>query len=385
MRYLFGTVYNRLNLLSAIAVLAVIITSCGSTATVKSSQSFNYGPPIGIATGPVTKTVGPNGEPATPASAIIITKSELSALKQKHYTAAMLWHQQSTFVTAVTEGAEHVFAEAGIKVVAITSANFSAATQASQVSTVMALHPNIILTLPVDPVSAATYFMPAVNAGVKIVLLSNVPQGWQAGKQYVGTVTDNLAEAGKDAAELMCKAVHGKGQIGFIYYEANYYVTNERDAAFRTYMHLLCPGAKIVAQEGVSNPADSQAIAAAMITKYPNLNGIYATFTSPVGDDVVAALRAAGKPNVKVVTLDLDPTAALDMARGKYVYGIVSDTPYIIGETMAKEAALAMLGKQVPPFSVVPELKVTRSNLVEAWREALPQNPPSQVLSALGG
>ena len=42
-------------------------------------------------------------------------------------------------------------------------------------------------------VSGAEAFRPAVEAGVQLVFLSNVPEGYVHGTDYVGVVTDDLA------------------------------------------------------------------------------------------------------------------------------------------------------------------------------------------------
>ncbi len=51
---------------------------------------------------------------------------------------------------------------------------------------------------------------------------------------------------------------------------------------------------------------------------------------------------------------------------------------------MAKSAAYGLLGKRAPPFVIVPALTITRSNLVEGYRESLNREPPESVMKALG-
>src|SRR5712671_5566970 len=121
-------------------------------------------------------TVGPGGEAATPSSALILSDAEVAKLKEGKFTAALLWHTSSDFVNAVTAGAKDEFARLGIAVVAQTDAGFDAAKQKSDVETILAKKPSAILALPLDPVTSAEAFKPAVASGVKIVLLSNKPK-----------------------------------------------------------------------------------------------------------------------------------------------------------------------------------------------------------------
>ncbi len=149
------------------------------------------------------ETIGPGGEKATPSSELTLSDAEAAKLKEGKYTAALLWHTSSDFVNAVTAGAKDEFARLGIEVVAQTDAGFDAAKQKSDVETILAKKPNAILALPLDPVTSAEAFKPAVAAGVKIVLLSNKPKDFVQGKDYVAIVTDDLFQMGKHAADAL--------------------------------------------------------------------------------------------------------------------------------------------------------------------------------------
>src|SRR6516165_11641680 len=248
------------------------------------------------------ETVGPGGEKATPSSALTLTDAEVTKLRDGKFTAALLWHTSSDFVNAVTAGATDEFARLGVSVVAQTDAGFDAAKQKSDVETILAKKPSAILALPLDPVTSAEAFKPAVAAGVKIVLLSNKPKDFVQGKGYVAIVTDDLFQMGKHAADALAAAIGNKGKVGYIYHDAQYYVTNQRDNAFKTTIETEHPDIKIFAQQGITDPARAQDIAQAMLLKNPDLDGIYVTWAQP-GEGVLAALRAGGNKHTKIVTL----------------------------------------------------------------------------------
>ena len=180
------------------------------------------------------ETVGPGGEKATPTSELTLTDAEAAKLKEGKFTAALLWHTSSDFVNAVTAGAKDEFARLGMTVVAQTDAGFDAAKQKSDVETILAKKPSAILALPLDPVTSAEAFKPAVASGVKIVLLSNKPKDFVQGKDYVTIVTDDLFQMGKHAADALAASIGKKGKIAWIYHDAQYYVTNQRDNAFKS-------------------------------------------------------------------------------------------------------------------------------------------------------
>ena len=101
------------------------------------------------------------------------------------------------------------------QVVAQTDAGFDAARQKSDVETVLAKKPSIILSLPVDPASAAPVYDPARAAGVKLAFVDNAPAGYVHGKDYVTIVSDDLFQMGNKAAHRhgRCARQEGQGRL----------------------------------------------------------------------------------------------------------------------------------------------------------------------------
>lgn len=329
------------------------------------------------------KEKGPNGEPATPASDVKLTGEEVAKVKAANYTAALLWAGAGEWYDALGAGAKARFAELGIEVVATADAQFDAAKQASDVETAMTLKPSAILTLIVDPVAGAAAFRRAIDAGAKLVLADNGAQGYVAGKDYVGIVTGDHYGMGAACAELMNEALGGKGKIGYIFHDAEFFVTNNRDHAFRAAIEQRYPGLEIVDAKGFTAENATFDAAAAMLSQHPEITGIYVAW-DVAAEGVIEAIRAAGRKDIKVVTLDLGVTNDLDMAKGGALYATVADKPYEMGVTMANLAAYALLRKAAPPISTVGFVKVTKGNLAEAWKVSLNKDLPADIAKALG-
>ncbi len=310
-----------------------------------------------------------------------LTDEEVAKVKEGKHTAALLWHTSSDFVSAVTAGAKDEFKRLGIEVVAETDAGFDAAKQLSDVETVMAKSPSAILALPLDPVGSAKAFQAAKEKGVKLVFLSNVPADYKQGVDYVTIVTDDLYQMGKQAADALAKTLGDKGKVAWIFHDAQYYVTNQRDNAFKSTIENDHKGMSIVDSQGIADPARAEEIGQALLTKTPDLDGIYVTWAEPA-EGVLAALRAAGNTKTKVVTLDLSEPVALDMVKDGNVTAIVADKAYELGRTMATAAAYGLLGKQAPPFVVAPAMTVTKENVAEGYKESLNRDAPKSVLDA---
>jgi ribose transport system substrate-binding protein len=328
------------------------------------------------------QTMGPMGETATPSSEVTVPDSALATLQAGNYRAALSWHELSDFVSAVTAGITDEFNRLGIEIVATTSAEWDPAKQRSDIETVLAKNPNIIISLPLDPVTSAAALQEAKAAGVTLVFLSNTPQGFQHPADYAAIVTDDLFQMGKQAADALASAMGGEGTVGWIFHDAAYYVTNQRDNAFKSTIENDYPGISIVAEQGLADPARAEEIANAMLLQNPDIGGIYAPWSGPA-EGVLAALRANGNTTTKLVTLDLSEPIALDMVKGGNVAAIVADEAYELGRTMAAAGARALIGEGSPPFVVAPALTINADNVAEAWQRSLRTDAPKSVLAAI--
>jgi ribose transport system substrate-binding protein len=328
------------------------------------------------------QTIGPKGETATPFSALLLTDEDVAALKQGSYKAALLWHLQSDLMSAYEQGVRDELARVGVEVVVTTDANLDVAKQRNDVETAMAKSPDLILTVPIDPIASAAAFAPARDKGVKLVFAAGVPDGYVHGKDYVTLLTDDLFQMGALAADALAEAIGGKGEIGYIYFDATLYVPNQRDQAFKYTIEHKYPDIKIVASQGIVDALRAEEVADGFLLKHPKLDGIYVTWAQPA-ESVLTSLRNSGNTHTKVVTIDLSESVALDMIKGGNVAAIIADEGYNYGVASARAGALGLLGKEVPPYVVVPALAITKDNIKEGWNTSLHRDPPQSVLDAM--
>ncbi len=377
-------------MLLLVLVMALVLAGCGAPgqSPPTAASGAQTGGAAGIGMGPVEplapspKTKGPNGEPAASTSELQLTDEDITQLKGKKLKAAILWPASFQFYKVASQGIRSELDKVGAEVIAETDSGYDPARQASDVETVLARKPDMIFTWLVDPVQETDAFRRARAQGVELSFMSNLPKGFEHRKDYVGVVTDDLYGMGEAAAELLADKMGNKGKIGWIFHDANSYVTNQRDNAFKEVITTRYPDMKIVAEAGFADPKQANEVANAMILKNPDIEGIYVPWSVPAAG-VVETLRANGKTDVKVVTLDLDPTIAISLAKGENVVGIIADVPFEIGRGMAVEALRGVIGKDSPPFATVPTLKITKENLITGWKESLREDPPAEVVNAL--
>jgi len=330
-------------------------------------------------------TSGPNGEKATPASDVQLTSKQKEELKAGDYTAALVWHVPGLFTDAATKGIKSRLKELGIEVVAETQAEGDPAKQQSDLETVLALHPDVIISIPLDPVSAAKPFRQAVQQGAKLVFLSNIPEGFKHGKDYVGIVSSDVRQMARREAQLLADHLGGEGKLGLITYDADFFITDQWDEIYRETIEKQFPGIEIVAEKGFTDPAKTEEVATAMLSENPDLDALWVTWSEPA-EGALAAIRAQGREGeVALSTVGMTESLAVDLADEGSVFGVAVDLSSEVARTMADEAALAVLGQSAPAFATAGVVEVTPENVVEGWEEVYGFEAPKAVVEAAAG
>ncbi|MBU2179409.1 MAG: substrate-binding domain-containing protein [Gammaproteobacteria bacterium] len=321
---------------------------------------------------------------AATAEQIQLTPAERQQIQQLQLTAAMVWHGSSPWVSAVTAGATDEFTAMGVKVLAVTDAQFDPAKQASDIENISMLKPDFILSLVVDAASVKGSYQKAVDAGARLVLLSNPIPGFVLNQHYAGIVTDDMVGMGRQAAKALASHFENRtkpAKIGMIFHDASYFITNNRDQAFRQELALHSQ-LQLVAEKGFVREQETADVAAALILQQPQLDAIYVSWDA-AAEGVIEALRAAGRADIKVITHDLGVNNLLDLARRGNMLATIADQPYLIGQTMARQAALGELGRQLPAFTLVPFTTVQSDNIAASWRQSFRSPLPAMLQTVL--
>ncbi|WP_311081300.1 substrate-binding domain-containing protein [Paenibacillus polymyxa] len=326
---------------------------------------------------------GPDGENAVSAKTLKLTPEDLKKIKAGNYTAAIVMHYAGNdWSTAQIKGIEEAMARMGIKIIAKTDANFKPEKQVSDIETVMAKKPDVIIAIPVDPASTADAFKRAAAQGTKIVFMDNKPTGLTAGKDYVSVVSADNYGNGIVAADLMAEAIGKKGEIGVIYHDADFFVTKQRTEAFEKTIQEHYPDIKIVDRGGIAGPNDGEKVAAALLTKHPNMKGMFVVWDVPA-EGAMAAARTAGRNDLAITTIDLGTNVAYEIAQGGNIRGLGAQLPYDQGIAESILAGYALLGKKAPSYVAVPSLSVSQSNLADSWKTVYHSEVPDLIKKAL--
>jgi len=321
----------------------------------------------------------PEGPEAASPDSISFTAEDLQKLKDGGFSAGIsmnvmdaAWPQLQ--VAGIKAGLE----EYGIEVIATTDARGQPATQLNDLEQLAASNPDVILSIPIDPVSSAAAFKSIGEKGMKVVFIDNVPAEMKPGRDYVSVIASDNEANGYFAAKAMIEKMGGSGKVGIlttVYNSA--YVIQARERGARKAFGEFPDIEEVTPGQFAGSMDKAYSTATAMLTAEPDLQGLFAVWDTPAIQAANAA-KTLGR-DILISTVDLGEDSALAVARGQ-IYSIGAQRPYLQGKTEAKAAAAALLGKDVPPYLSVAAMKVTKLNLLSALSEVINDEPPASVI-----
>lgn len=328
---------------------------------------------------------GPHGEQAVPASEIVLTEDQLEKIRLGNFTAAIAmgflgddWSEQQL------AGLKSEFEKMGIEVIAQTNADFKDTKQISDLEAISARKPDILVSIPLNGETTASAYKKIADAGTKIVFMDQPVQDMVPGKDYVSVVSADNFGLGMNIADELAKAINYEGEVVALYYAPDFYVTNQRYQGFVARLQAKYPRVKLLAAQGFQDPNSTQEVAAALLTRFPRIDGMYASWDTPALGALSAARVAGRDPsNFKVAVENLGNQVALNMAERGFIHGIGSQRPFDQGVTEARLAALAMIGVDTPTYVAVPSMAVNRDNLAEAYQIIYHKDVPEDILAEL--
>ena len=317
---------------------------------------------------------------------LVLTKGEVAEIQGMGLKGAYVDNNTAgEYSLAIIGGARETFEYLGIDMVAETSADFDPAKQKSDVETVLALGPDVVIGYPVDPTTGTEVFQPIVDAGITLVCVSNRPVGYTSGLDgdFVGISTNNPYDNAYRIVEIMAAQLPEDAKIGIVTYDDEYFVLNVMDQAFKDGVAELAPGWTIVEQGFVDWQQVGQ-IATAMVQKDPDIQAFYTTWFDPAMV-AVQDLKAIERNDIQVFTFGMNTPAIVDLLDPDgMVKGLTSDFTWNVGMNSAIMCAYGILGKEAPEMMVVPTVDVTAENLREVWQMAYRNVPiPQEIEDAL--
>ncbi|MBN9024501.1 MAG: substrate-binding domain-containing protein [Rhizobiales bacterium] len=328
--------------------------------------------------------LGPHGERASAPEQILLLPEDIVKARAGGFRVAIVLH---TFASDWAKqqlsgmiGMIGMFGDCGVAVIDVVDCSFTPEVQIDALDRLIAEAPDAIVSLPVANAKVAAAHARVAAAGIKLVLLDNVPTGLLPGKDYTSLVSADNFGLGKIAAESLSPHVPEAGEVGVLGYEADFFATNEREIAFLKWMRINRPDVRLHVRRFPSL-ADAGRVTRALFDDHAAIAGLFVVWDTP---SIAAAgtLTTMGR-TVPMVTVDLGQDAAIGLAANNSLVAIAAQQPFRQGETAASVTVSALLGRLTPDWVALPGLAVTAENVVECFQTVWRRPAPREVLQML--
>lgn len=323
---------------------------------------------------------GPAGEKSSTVDTVALTAEQAEKAKAGKFKVGVVMQTMDIdWSKLVVAGITDTLKKYGVELVGVTNPGFQADKQISQIGDMIQLKPDAIISIPTDNTATAAAYKSIGEAGIKLILMHQVPQGLTYPKDYQAVISPDNRGNGQVAAEILAAHIPQKGVAGIVDFGVDFFTTNERTRQVEKWFAENRPDVTLKKVEFIDTTKVGD-VAANFLTANPDVQGLYVVWDAPAMQ-VASALRAQGK-DIPVVTIDLGIEAGLELASCGLVKGIAAQQPYDQGVAEAEAAIQVLLGNQPPPWIVLPAMPVLPSNLTESYKKVFHQDPPAEIKAA---
>jgi len=304
---------------------------------------------------------------ATAASAMALGAGAANAQK---YTIGITQNNvgvdsyQTTYEQAFTDAAA---ANSDVEVVVL-DAGGDVARQIAQIQDLVQQQVDAIIIWPTNGQAVVPAVRQADRAGIPVVITnSNIAE---EGFDFIASFSgpDNITQ-GKRAAEIMCDkfkemGIEDEAQIVEITGQPGYTTAIERSDGFQNRLPEVCPDVTLMeSQPGDWNREKSQRVMETFLTKYDDIDGVYAGDDN-MGVGALNAAKAAGREGIIFVGATNFAVGYEAMGRGEY-WGSIYQSPVDDAEAALQTAIDILEGKDVPFLNYFDTPKITQDNMDE--------------------
>ena len=241
------------------------------------------------------------------------------------------------FFVTLRDGAQAAADALGVELVVV-DAQDDPSTEAANIQDLIAQGVDAILINPTDADAIVPSIEAANAAGIPVF---TVDRGAAAGEVVSHVASDNVA-GGAMAAEYLCNALGGAGNVVELEGIAGTSAARDRGQGFNDYMSANCAGVTIVARQTANfNRAEGLTVFENILQANAEISGVFAHNDEMILGAIEAA-AAAGRSGITFVGFDAvaDAVAAVE---GGTLAATVAQQPDLMG-SLALETAVGYLG-----------------------------------------
>lgn len=325
---------------------------------------------------------GPNGSDPMPAESVELSDSQVDSLTGGDYRVSIVFHYlQGTWTQLQRKGIKNRFDELGITIEGIYGSEFDADKQSRLLEEIAEKDIDALISIPVDTVATAEAHRAVSDAGIEVVIMDNVPEGFKHPQDYAGCVSSDNKGVGIIAGQLLREYVSA-GTVGMINFDAPFYVTKRREIAVRETLQAA-PDISLVTQRGFTDPYNVEDLVTDTLETHPDLDGLFVIWADPPCTQAIRAARQLGISDLKITTTDLSSRAVQHIANGGMLKGTGAQLPYQQGIIEANMVGQTLLGNDTPQFIASGSLPIYRENLLEQYPKYYQADPPHNLLNVI--
>ena len=277
--------------------------------------------------------------------------------------AFVVGNANDAFYQKALEGARAEAKSLGVTLFDQGPTAFAPDAQIAVTDALLARQPDALAIAPVDPTALIAPLKKYANAKIPIVT-------WDGGLKdpsfdLVSQISSQNTEGGKMAANEMAKQIGGKGKVAIIDLNTANKVLTDRKDGFEAQLKAQHPDVRVVSTQLTGNDFGSaQTITQSLLTKYPDLKGIFCTFEL-AALPAAKALSGGGKSkSVALVGYEAGPKTISYIRQG-VIRAVVAQQPAEEGKLAVRAAYNAATGKasEVKPEIKLPGVLITEANV----------------------
>jgi ribose transport system substrate-binding protein len=322
----------------------------------------------------------PTGAEGVAASALQLTAEEEEKAKAAKFKVGIVMQTMDIdWSTLQVKGITDTLQKYGAEVIGVIDPQFKVDKQIAGIENMIQKKPSAIISIPVDDTATAPAYKKIGEAGIKLVLMDNVPRGLKYPTEYQSMISSDNQGDGEVAAKVLSKYIPNNGTAGILGFGVDFFVTAEREAGFKKWLQANRPDIKIK-RATFLDPSEAGNVAANFLTANPDVNGIFTVWEVPALG-AVSALREQGK-EIPIGSINLALEVAMDMASNGMIKGVGAQVPYDQGVAEALATLKTLLGESTPQWIVLPALPVLPKNVLEGYRQVFHTEPPAELAAA---
>jgi ribose transport system substrate-binding protein len=323
-----------------------------------------------------------NGMDPTWDTDLVLTIGEVEKIRATHTKVGFVLDAAAgDYTTAQLKGMQDVFDHLGMDFVGQVDPQFDPAKEKAGVEDLLTMGADVIIGAPIDAVASAESFKPVREQGKKLVIWSNIPQGYEQGRDFVGIASAMAEDLGRFTVDMLAKGITEKTEVAYFYFDASFWVVNIIDDAVKKAIEAN-PNLVIVEELGFTVESECFDLMSAAINRHPDIKRVYGTWMVPAAYAADACVQM-NRPDIKIGAFGIDAPTLVNILTDGNIIGTTSDDPYHIGANLAILAGYAAIDKKAPFFTITPALPMTKDNIEEIWAIANKIPMPEMVRQAL--